>query len=150
VSIFVTKNFRRIEFQCPCGCGKDTPLNPKLIYLLQSLRDKIGKPIYISKGGGLRCKAYNRRINGYSNSAHLTGRAVDIHAKNMSIIDLAILAKDIGFTRIGLYPFNHFIHVDTVNPYRGSASWVRDKNGNYHYFKTLEQAGNYMESITKV
>jgi len=149
VSIFVTKNFRRIEFQCPCGCGKVTPLDPKLIYLLQSLRDKINRPIYISKGGGLRCKAYNRRIKGYSNSAHLRGRAVDISVKNMSIIDLAIAAKSIGFSRIGLYPFNHFIHVDILQPYL-SASWVRDKNGNYHYFKALEQAGNYMESITKV
>jgi len=150
VSIFVTRNFRRIEFQCPCGCEKDRPLNPKLIYLLQSLRDKIDRPIYISKGGGLRCRAYNRRINGYPNSAHTKGKAVDISIRGMNIIDLAILAKSVGFSRVGLYPFNHFIHVDTVNPYRGSASWVRDKNGNYHYFKTLEQAGNYIESITKV
>jgi len=86
------------------------------------------------------------RIGGYSNSAHLTGKAVDIHAKNMGIIDLAIAAKSIGFSRIGLYPFNHFLHLDIVRPYR-SASWVRDKKGVYHYFKTLEQAGNYMESI---
>jgi len=148
VSIFVTKNFLRTEFQCPCGCGKVTPLDPKLIYLLQSLRDKIGKPIYISKGGGLRCKAYNRRIKGYKYSPHIKGKAVDISVRGMYIIDLAIIAKSIGFSRIGLYPFNHFIHIDTVNPYRGSASWVRDKESNYHYFKTLEQAGNYMESIT--
>jgi len=149
MSIFITKNFRRIEFACPC-CGKVKLLDPKLIYLLQSLRDKIDRPIYISKGGGLRCRAYNKKINGYKYSPHIAGKAVDIHAKNMGIIDLAIIAKSIGFTRIGLYPFNHFLHLDTVNPYRGSASWVRDKGGNYHYFKTLEQAGNYMESITKV
>ena len=146
MSIFVTKNFKRAEFKCPCGCSKDRPLDSKLIYLLQSLREKIGKAIYISKGGGLRCKAYNKKIHGYIYSPHLEGKAVDISAKHMKIIDLAREAKEVGFSRIGLYPYNHFIHIDTVRPYR-SASWVRDKNGNYHYFKTLEQAIFFAEAI---
>ena len=149
MSIFVTKNFRRSEFRCPCGCNRDRPIDPKLIYLLQSLREMIGLPIYISIGGGIRCKKYNKKIGGYKYSPHLTGKAVDIHAKNMGIIDLAIKAKEIGFSRIGLYPYNFFIHIDTVNPYRGSASWVRDVAGIYHYFKTLEQAGNFMEGGEK-
>ncbi len=139
MSIYMSRNFLYSEITCPC-CGKDRPLDPKLIYLLQSLRDKIGRKIFISKGGGLRCKAYNRRIGGYLYSPHLKGKAVDIHAKNMGIIDLAIAAKEIGFPRIGLYPYNYFIHVDTVNPYRGNASWVRFLAGNYVYFKTLEEA----------
>jgi len=139
MSLYFAKNFKYKEIECPC-CGKIRPIDPKLIYLLQSLREKIDRPIFISRGGGLRCKAYNKRIGGYPNSAHCFGKAVDVHAKNMNIIDLAIAAKDIGFPRIGLYPFSHFIHLDTVNPYRGSASWVRDINGKYHYFKTLEQA----------
>jgi len=132
---------------CPCGCEKVNPIDPKLTYLLQSLRNKLGRPIYISKGGGLRCKAYNRRIGGYKYSPHIDGKAVDIHVTSMNIIDLAIIAKSIGFSRIGLYPYNHFIHIDTVNPYRGSASWVRDKSRNYHYFKTLEQAGRFVEDL---
>ena len=140
MSIFVTKSFAYKEFRCPCGCGKDRPLDPKLIYLLQSLRNKIDKPIYISVGGGIRCKKYNKKVGGYPTSAHIFGKAVDIHAKNMGIIDLAVAAKEIGFSRIGLYPYNFFIHADTVNPYRGSASWVRDVASIYHYFKSLEQA----------
>ena len=146
MSIFISKNFKYSEFACPC-CGKDRPLDPKLIYLLQNLRDKLGKSIYISIGGGLRCKPYNKRIGGYPNSPHTLGKAVDISVKDMGIIDLAIVAKEIGFSRIGLYPYSHFIHVDTVNPYRGSASWVRDINGNYHYWKTLEKAGRFMETM---
>jgi len=155
MSIYFAKNFKYSEIMCPCGCEKVKPIDPKLTYidpkltyLLQSLREKIDRPIYISKGGGLRCRKYNKRIGGYKYSPHIDGKAVDIHVKNIGIIDLAIAAKSIGFSRIGLYPYNHFIHVDTVNPYRGSASWVRDKNGNYHYFKTFEQAGCFMESIT--
>jgi len=146
MSIYFAKDFRFSEIMCSCGCGKISPIDPRLSYLLQSLRNKVDRPIYISRGGGLRCKIYNERIGGYKYSPHLRGQAVDIHAKNMDIIDLAMAAKDIGFSRIGLYPYSHFIHVDTVNPYRGSASWVRDKNGNYHYFKTLEEA---IEFISK-
>lgn len=146
MSIYFAKNFKYSEIMCPCGCGKVKPIDQKLSFLLQSLRNKIDRPIYISKGGGLRCRAYNKRIGGYKYSPHIDGKAVDIHAKNMGIIDLAIMAKDIGFSRIGLYPYNHFIHIDIVRPYR-SASWVRDINGNYHYFETLEQAGWFMESI---
>jgi len=137
MSVFVAKNFRRIEFACPCGCDKDRPIDSKLLYLLQSLRNKIGKPIYITSS--LRCKKYNKKIGGYIDSPHCLGKAVDIHAKNMDIIDLAIAAKEIGFPRIGLYPFNHFIHIDVVRPYR-NASWVRFLAGNYVYFKTLEEA----------
>jgi len=141
MSIFVTKNFKRIEFRCPCGCKKDKPLDPKLIYLLQSLREKINRPIYISKGGGLRCRIYNKRIGGYRYSAHLKGQAVDIHAKNMDIIMLAKEARDIGFSRIGLYPYSHFIHIDILNP-RPSRAWIRNGNGIYYYFTTLEDAIN--------
>ena len=146
MSIFFSKNFKYAEIRCPCGCGKDRPIDHELIYLLQALRDKINKPIYISKGGGIRCKAYNKRIGGYVDSSHLYGKAVDIHAKNMGIIKLAEEAKDIGFKRIGLYPFSHFVHLDTVEPYP-SASWVRDIQGKYHYFKNLENAISFIKGI---
>jgi len=138
MSIFLSKNFRFLEIACPC-CGKVRPIDPRLIFLLQSLRNKIGKPIYISIGGGIRCKAYNKKIGGYKYSPHLLGKAVDIHAKNMDIVTLAKQAKDVGFTRIGLYPSNYFIHVDVLAP-RPSASWVRDIQGRYIYFKKLEEA----------
>jgi len=142
MSIFVSKNFRRSEFRCPCGCKKDRPIDPKLIYLLQALRDLINRPIYISKGGGIRCKKYNKRIGGYINSPHLYGKAVDIHVKNMDIVSLAKQAKEVGFSRIGLYPFNHFIHVDIIRPYP-SSSWIRDVQGRYIYFKSLDGAITY-------
>ena len=57
----------------------------------------------------------------------------------MDIVSLAKQAKDIGFSRVGIYKFSHFIHVDIIEPYP-SASWVRDIQGKYHYFKTLEDA----------
>jgi len=138
LSLFITRNFKYIEFACPC-CGKDKPIDPKLIYLLQSLREKIDRPIYISKGGGIRCKKYNKQIGGYVDSPHLYGKATDCKAKNISLIDFAREARGIGFSRVGLYPFSHFIHIDVIRPYP-SASWVRDVQGRYFYFKTLEDA----------
>ena len=146
MSIYFAKNFKFSEIMCPCGCEKIKPIDPRLSFLLQSLREKINRPIYISKGGGIRCKKYNRKIGGYKYSPHLEGKAVDIHAKNMDIISLAKHAKDIGFTRIGLYPFNHFIHVDTLMP-RPSASWVRSRTGKYVYFKELEEAIKFIKGI---
>ena len=156
MSIYVSKNFKYSEFACPC-CGKDRPIDPQLIFLLQNLREKIDRPIYISKGGGLRCKKYNKRIGGYVDSPHVPFliivkgekvfrgcKAADIHAKNMDIISIAKQAKDIGFSRIGLYPFNHFVHVDIIRPYP-SASWVRDVQGRYVYFKSLDGAMTYIK-----
>lgn len=147
MSLYMSKNFLFSEIACPC-CGKCKPIDPKLTFLLQSLREKIGKPIYISKGGGIRCKSYNKKIGGYIYSPHIDGKAVDIHVRGYNIVDLAIIAKEIGFTRIGLYPFNHFIHVDTVRPYK-SNSWVRDKKRIYHYFKDFEKACRFAEELIR-
>ena len=148
MSIYFAKNFKFSEIMCPCGCEKVKPIDLSLSFLLQSLREKIDRPIYISRGGGLRCKKYNKRIGGYIDSPHLAGKAVDIHAKNMDIISLAKQSKDIGFSRIGLYPFSHFIHVDVTRPYP-SASWVRDKTGKYVYFEELEEAIKFIPGCLK-
>ena len=67
----------------------------------------------------------------------MIGKAVDIHVKNMDIISLAKQARDIGFARVGLY--KTFLHLDIIKPYP-SASWIRDVQGKYFYFKTLEDA----------
>jgi len=140
MSIYASKNFKFIEFRCS-DCGKVKPLDPKLIYLLQALRDKIGKPIYITSG--LRCKSFNKQIGGYLDSPHLYGKAVDCKVKDMSLIDFAREARDIGFSRVGIY--KTFLHFDVIEPYP-SASWVRDKENKYHYFKTLEDA---IEAVSK-
>jgi len=143
LNIYISRHFRFSEFACPC-CGKDRPIDPKLIYLLQSLREKIDRPIYISKGGGIRCKKYNKQIGGYVDSPHLYGKAADCKAKNISLIDFAREARGIGFPRVGLY--KTFLHLDIIKPYP-SASWCRDKEGKYHYFKTLEDSISFAKTI---
>ena len=142
MSIYITKNFKYSEFACP-HCGKDRPIDPHFIFLLQSLRDKLNQLIYITKGGGLRCSNYNKAIGGYFNSAHLFGRGADIRVAGMDIVTLAIEARDIGFSRIGLYPYSSFVHLDTFRPVP-SASWIRERTGNYIYFRNLEDAIKYL------
>ena len=134
----LSKNFEDKEFYCPCkNCKKDKLPDDKLVTLLQNLRDKLNQPIYITKGGGIRCRNYNKIIGGYVDSPHLYGKATDCKAKNISLIDFAREARGIGFPRVGLY--RTFIHLDIIEPYP-SASWVRDVQGRYFYFKTLEDA----------
>ena len=142
--LYITKNFKYSELRCPCGCGKDRPVDARSIYLLQSLRDYIDLPIYISKGGGIRCIAYNKSIGGYWNSAHLFAKGWDISTPSMSVIELAEEAKHIGFDRIGMYPDDGHVHVDTFRPIPSEA-WVKYKEKNYVYFKKFEDAIKFVK-----
>jgi len=138
----LSKNFLLSEFSCPCKvCEKDKLLDLKLITLLQVLRVRVGKPLHISSGGGIRCNRYNELIGGYVNSPHVEGKAADIYVKGMSYVKLAKLAKEVGFDRVGIYPFTYskFIHVDII-PKNTSGSWVRDREGSYYYFNLLDNA----------
>lgn len=48
--------------------------------VLQPIRDKYGKPIYVSSG--FRCEALNNAVGGSKTSQHRFGSAVDIEASN--------------------------------------------------------------------
>lgn len=136
----LSKDFTASEFNCPC-CKKNS-VSPTLIALLQKLRDWVGEPIIVSKGGGVRCKKYNKKINGYEKSPHIDGYAADIHCKNTDIYKLALMANLLSFSRIGISPFGHYIHVDIVKPHP-SKYWVYDRTGFIKYFrppKTIDDA----------
>ena len=63
---------------------------------LQKVRDLIKKPIIITSA--YRTKAYNTAIGGALRSQHLTGSAVDSHAKGLDIrIYLTYLVRFTGF-----------------------------------------------------
>ena len=145
----LSKDFTSAEFYCPC-CKKEG-VSPILITLLQKLRDWVGEPIFISKGGGVRCEKYNKKIGGFDTSAHLTGEAADIHCKNTDIYKLALMANLLKFQRIGIDPFSNYIHVDVVKPHP-SKYWVYDKTGFIKYFKppkTIDDAIYFAKLIKK-
>ena len=88
----LSKNFSRLEVQCPCGCGANK-ISSILIEKLQKVRNIIGNPIIITSG--VRCKFYNASIKASMNSSHIPddhgiGNAVDIASTKVFQKDLYI------------------------------------------------------------
>lgn len=106
----LSKNFKRGEFACKCGCGKANP-HPTLVHTLQRLRDLIGEPIIINSA--CRCEEHNRRVGGAENSLHLRCKAADIRAKGLTPSELADKAEELNeFKYGGIGRYNTFTHVD--------------------------------------
>jgi len=133
----LSKNFDSKEFACPCCDG--AMIDDRLVSKLQDLRDLIDRPIHISSG--YRCERENLKVDGYSDSPHIDGLAVDIIVKDFDFRELALLAIEVGFYRVGLYPYSNskFLHLD-IKPPSPSQAWIRWKNGKYTYYKTLKGA----------
>jgi len=105
-NIKIAKYFYLYEFQC--SCCKRVILHSDLLKRLNSLREVINRPIYINSG--YRCKIENEGVGGVKGSFHKLGMAVDIRAKDINILDLAIYAEGVGFNGIGKY--KTFLHLD--------------------------------------
>jgi uncharacterized protein YcbK (DUF882 family) len=131
----LSKNFILSEFACKDG-SKTINVDGLLMMILQTLRDKLGKPVSISSG--YRTPSYNASCGGMDNSEHTKGKAADIQVAGVAPIDLAYavvkVAKDLGLLRgIGVYPT--FVHVD-VGDYIGY--WYQDHNGKKTFYKSLD------------
>lgn len=105
--------FDENDFKCKCGCGLDVQPDVKL--RLDELRARIGFPIFVNSGA--RCEAYNRKVGGAANSAHLRGNAVDVHSPAWAGL-LVYHAGKLNFTGFGFY--RNFTHLDIEAP----RSWV--------------------------
>ncbi len=106
-NIKISNNFTLQEFACKDGSHQVT-LHHQLLAKLQHLRDLAGKPVIITSG--YRNPSYNKNVGGRPTSRHLTGEASDIQISGMHPDEVAHLAKQVGFTGIGIY--KSFIHVD--------------------------------------
>lgn len=95
----LTKNFEYEEFvnsrvadklgirNVP-NSGKKNNNIAALARLLQTIRDKYGKPIHISSG--YRCEELNDAVKGVKTSDHLNGNAADIYSENTKELFLLI------------------------------------------------------------
>ena len=113
----MTKNFKKSEFACQCGCGLDA-IDPKLVNMLQAVRDKCGFALTVNSG--CRCKEHNRRVGGKLDSAHLpnpdTGlcEAADIRMPSgVNMYHFLRACFEAGIQRIGINFTSQFVHVDT-------------------------------------
>ncbi len=107
-TIRVHQYFSLHEFQCPC-C-KTVKLHQRLLDRLANLRFALGSPVMITSG--YRCKLYNRKVGGVPGSYHLEGMAADICSPGRSLYSIYEISMGIGFTGLGLYRDNDFVHLD--------------------------------------
>ena len=136
------------RMRCPCrACeGKPYDINILLLELLYKLEQRLKELGYDLKiNSGKRCPAYNASVGGYANSPHIFGKAADIKVDGISILELAKICIEIGFSRVGIYP-NH-VHVDVVRPYP-SKFWYVKKYGSKPIYSGREN--DFEKFIKKV
>ena len=81
-----------------------------IFYVLQPLREKLGKPMIITSG--FRCAKLNKLVGGVSNSQHLWGQAVDFVVNGMTpeqVVE-AVKNSDIEFDQC-LNEYNQWTHI---------------------------------------
>jgi uncharacterized protein YcbK (DUF882 family) len=113
----LSANFTEAEFRCR-GTGRlpEGGMNPRLIEVLQAIRDHFGAPVTINSG--FRSPEHNRAIGGSPNSQHLLGNAADFVVRGVhphAVFDFLNPTHQGGLGR-----YNTFTHID-VRPTR--ARW---------------------------
>lgn len=125
----LSANFTLNEFHCRCGefrCHL-TLVHPKLVETLQTLRELLARPLYLSSG--FRCESHNERIGGRTRSYHTRGMAADVVcATGAQMDELAESAAGIpAIGAIGSYPGPGYLHLD-VRPRRSDGVAIRWTN----------------------
>ena len=84
---------------------------------LEALRVEMGVPFPLTSA--YRSPEHNRAIGGGDQSAHLIGRAVDIRISGAEALSLVVMARQQGFTGIGLRQHGlratRFVHLDDLD-----------------------------------
>ena len=113
-------------------------LDLHLMELLDAVRYDIGRPISVTSG--YRDPGHNEGVGGATNSAHLTGEAVDGYVIDVPLVRVFAYLSQYPFTGIGLYPFTTppTFHADVKPRHRTSpvalattTIWIRRADGSY-------------------
>ena len=113
----VSKNFKRREFACKCGCGFDV-VDVKLIEILQAIRDHYQKPVHVTSA--CRCLKHNKNVGSKDTSQHALGKAADIYIVGIRAEEIKTFLRSTimkTFGGIGIYPNwkNRGLHIDVRN-----------------------------------
>jgi len=112
----LSEHFSESEFWCrggdACGCNHSLKVDPRLIELLEQLRENIGGlPLHINSG--YRCETWNRCVGGVPNSQHTKGTAADVACPNgLTMPEFLWYVEQMDWDGIGYYPYSQFIHCD--------------------------------------
>ena len=134
-AVQLSANFKSTEFDCHGkGCCSETPIDPRLVEVLQNVRDHFG--VSVNLNCGFRCPTHNSKVSGASkNSKHMLGQAADIVVCGVHPFRVARYIDTIpGFAgRIGCYTFDDkgsgFVHVDVRGT--NSRGLYTENNVNY-------------------
>ena len=104
-------NFKREEFTCRCGCGRNE-MRPEFLERLQALRSVYGKPMAVTSG--YRCPQHPKEAAKAQPGMHTTGLAADIGISGAEAVTLLRLALEAGFKGIGINQTGdgRFLHFD--------------------------------------
>jgi len=108
-------HFKVREFDSPDEPGSGQKMVLSFVAKLDALRSLWGRPMRITSG--YRTKTRNRVVGGTANSAHLRGRAADIHIMPEDQAAFAKIARQVGMTGIGYY--RSWVHVDDMTRAEG-------------------------------
>ena len=79
--------------------------------MLKTLRNDLARPMVITSA--YRSHAHNRAVGGATGSLNLQGKAFDVVLGNHDPHAFIAAARKVGFTGIGTYPWQGFVHIDT-------------------------------------
>ena len=117
----ISRNFSLHEFACRCDCNIVFKVDPKLVKILQSIRNSVGVGIRISSGA--RCALHNAKVSpAYARTSWHIPRRGTLFASDITLMDptqrtpakiiqLYTLADQLDVSGLGLYRGR--IHVDT-------------------------------------
>ena len=101
-------SFSPAEIACR-GTGA-IKINTEALDKLQSLRNRLGKPMIVLSG--YRSPAHNKAVGGAPHSKHKDGTAFDIAMSNHDPVAFEAAARAVGFLGFGYYPRSGFMHID--------------------------------------
>lgn len=104
----LSEYFRAREFQT--GNSNIVIVSNVLLKILDTLREKIGEPIYINSG--YRTPEYNKEVGGSTLSYHMYGMAADIRADRHTPKQLYTILDEMLKGWGGLEEHYTFLHVD--------------------------------------
>lgn len=115
VDVQLSRNLFAHEIHCQgSGCCTESVISKRMVDTFQAIRDDYGAPIEITTadGSGYRCPIHNSEVGGAAASLHLTGDALDLHARDKERL-LTVVENHVTDGEIGIY--NWGIHVGVWN-----------------------------------